>query len=538
MIKKTILASILGSLVLVGCGESGGSGGSGGSDGGSGSTTSVSGYAIDGYITGATVFLDKNFNGVLDSGEPNATTDSTGQYVLNLEGEVCKNSAPLVVSVPANAIDLDNPNTPIGEAYTLTMPPNAYLVSGNQEDVHVTPLTTMLWSSIYSEALNQDIELDCNQLATANSEQEVWLLDQLATSETEVAASLGVSDKNDLYSDYVEANDTALHTTAQNIVTDLKEVEKVKDAAPSGSKAFLMDHSSLEEYGITPNNSTKYVLTVTESSDGSYGEKITDLNDANTVYFESKGQRTENSTHLNESEVVFVSSSGSTGSCEVIDMSREKAATHYKIVTKEKTASGVTDVDNCPTTGTSEQTVTTVVSSTVDAAQGPVTTSHTSVAVYSTPLEAMPTISSNADTEAFILAIKGHVSGMENFETNFDDNALTPDSWVRTYKEAHTIIFGSDTKSHEVTRDQGGIWTKTLPNTKEYFCMSQYVVGNGNDPMEAWDQETTTGSNAVWVKAPSSSLVGKTIHQLCTENQAYWATDTIYWPITSATPGF
>jgi hypothetical protein len=56
--------------------------------------------------------------------------------------------------------------------------------------------------------------------------------------------------------------------------------------------------------------------------------------------------------------------------------------------------------------------------------------------------------------------------------------------------------------------------------------------------MEAWDQETTTGSNAVWVKAPSSSLVGKTIHQLCTENQAYWATDTIYWPITSATPGF
>ena len=42
------------------------------------------GAVIDGYISGATLFLDANKNGVLDIGEPSTTTDSNGEYNLDI----------------------------------------------------------------------------------------------------------------------------------------------------------------------------------------------------------------------------------------------------------------------------------------------------------------------------------------------------------------------------------------------------------------------------------------------------------------------
>jgi hypothetical protein len=42
------------------------------------------GAVIDGYISGATLFLDANKNGVLDAGEPSTTTDSNGEYNLDI----------------------------------------------------------------------------------------------------------------------------------------------------------------------------------------------------------------------------------------------------------------------------------------------------------------------------------------------------------------------------------------------------------------------------------------------------------------------
>jgi hypothetical protein len=42
------------------------------------------GNAVDGYISGATVFIDANENGLLDPGEFNTTTDSVGSYAVPL----------------------------------------------------------------------------------------------------------------------------------------------------------------------------------------------------------------------------------------------------------------------------------------------------------------------------------------------------------------------------------------------------------------------------------------------------------------------
>ncbi|NJR25623.1 MAG: hypothetical protein HC786_27535 [Richelia sp. CSU_2_1] len=47
-------------------------------------TLGAVGTAIDGYISGATVFLDANKNGIKDTNEPSTTTDSNGKYNLEI----------------------------------------------------------------------------------------------------------------------------------------------------------------------------------------------------------------------------------------------------------------------------------------------------------------------------------------------------------------------------------------------------------------------------------------------------------------------
>jgi hypothetical protein len=82
-----LISYLLLTLFLASCGGgSGGTGGTGGSAGSDGSgdasgtgqsvesSTEISGKVIDGYISGATVFLDLNFNGVKDVNEPSTVS--------------------------------------------------------------------------------------------------------------------------------------------------------------------------------------------------------------------------------------------------------------------------------------------------------------------------------------------------------------------------------------------------------------------------------------------------------------------------------
>ena len=54
-----------------------------GGGGSSSNSTTLSGAVIDGYIEGAKVCLDVNANGLCESSEPTATTNSQGQYKLD-----------------------------------------------------------------------------------------------------------------------------------------------------------------------------------------------------------------------------------------------------------------------------------------------------------------------------------------------------------------------------------------------------------------------------------------------------------------------
>lgn len=122
---------------MTGCGGTGGEGGS--FFGGSLSfiTTNVPITVVNGPIKNATVFLDKNLNGVCDPGEPSGITDVNGLANLSVNnGDLAK--FPVVAIVDTNAVDRDT--GPVNTRYVMKAPADAYAV--------ISPLTTMVQAQV------------------------------------------------------------------------------------------------------------------------------------------------------------------------------------------------------------------------------------------------------------------------------------------------------------------------------------------------------------------------------------------------------
>ena len=104
--------------------------------------TVISGNAIEGYVAGATVFIDHNGNGVLDPGEISTTTDAAGLFTLTIPPGTpdALEHGPLVLF---GGIDIAT-NLPF-EAVLLA--PDGYTV--------VTPITTVIQALIAVEGMSR-----------------------------------------------------------------------------------------------------------------------------------------------------------------------------------------------------------------------------------------------------------------------------------------------------------------------------------------------------------------------------------------------
>lgn len=149
----------------------------GGGSGGSGplaSANTLSGLAVDGYLQGATVFLDANRNGVQDTGEPSTTTDPNGRYTLNLgtsAGSVT--GLPVVVT---GGVDSDT-----GLTFTGRLSAPAEAVAQGQV---ITPLTTLV-DAMVAHKYAPDVATAKQQVATALG----LTVDQLGTDPVAAVAS-------------------------------------------------------------------------------------------------------------------------------------------------------------------------------------------------------------------------------------------------------------------------------------------------------------------------------------------------------------
>ncbi|WP_182030610.1 hypothetical protein [Vibrio sp. B1FLJ16] len=208
---KHLIPSIL-CCAIVGCGGGSGDGSS------SANTTSINGKAIDGYVIGATVFLDVNFSGQLDSNEPSVLTVEGGDYSLDLTGEFsgCEQYAPIVTHVPVGATDEDL--GVVEQEYYMSTPPT-YTPVTDEDIKNVTPLTSLIWDSIkddYAILQNKScIALKSNQDTYARMQEE------MQNEERRIAAQYNIT-VDELYSDYIADGNSELQTQAEFIVRQLQ----------------------------------------------------------------------------------------------------------------------------------------------------------------------------------------------------------------------------------------------------------------------------------------------------------------------------
>ncbi|CPF84419.1 hypothetical protein [Burkholderia pseudomallei] len=167
----------LGSLTLFAA--CGGGGGGGGSSSGSttASTSQLSGKAIDGYLSGATVCLD-NGQGACDTSQPSTTTDANGNYTLKVSGDMT--GKQLDVLVTSNTTDGGNKFTS-----TFTM---SAVVSGTTQNI--TPLTTMVVSQMKAGKSQADATTAVQNLAGSSVDPNVDYVANGDAGTAAVAASM------------------------------------------------------------------------------------------------------------------------------------------------------------------------------------------------------------------------------------------------------------------------------------------------------------------------------------------------------------
>jgi hypothetical protein len=120
--------------LIAGCGGSG-------STPATGTSATVSGAVADGYLVGATVFLDKNGNYQLDAGEPSTTTDANGAYTLTVDPADVGNYPIVALAVKGVTVDKDT-NQPVPASYILSMPQDS--VSGTVSSNFISPMSTQI----------------------------------------------------------------------------------------------------------------------------------------------------------------------------------------------------------------------------------------------------------------------------------------------------------------------------------------------------------------------------------------------------------
>ena len=102
----------------------------------------IKGKAIDGYISGAEIFIDQNFNFQKDDQEYSATTQNDGSFSIEVDSldlYQCLIDRPIIADVPIGAID--STSGTVIEPYQMILPPISNLGSFS---VVISPFTSLL----------------------------------------------------------------------------------------------------------------------------------------------------------------------------------------------------------------------------------------------------------------------------------------------------------------------------------------------------------------------------------------------------------
>ena len=190
------------------------------------------GKVIDGYISGAEVFIDQNFNFNKDLGELSTVSQENGSFLIGTDDDSlfqCLQNRPIVASVPVGATDQS-----LGEvtsAFRMILP--SINDAGGNNSIVITPFTDLLSQSIIkakeNSSITEDLSVEEGCLALGDSiassvSNEINQIVQ--TIESSFSVSL-----NDLVSDYISGNTNSNinETKAQRIGSFLPFFKLIQD---------------------------------------------------------------------------------------------------------------------------------------------------------------------------------------------------------------------------------------------------------------------------------------------------------------------
>jgi|GEM_PF-3456648 len=141
---------LISSAIITGCGSNENATTAGVGSGGTGSLAkTISGTVADGYLVYATVFLDKNGNGLLDADEVFTQTDENGSYTLRIDSNDVGKYPIVALAIAGTTYDMDsNPdkNNPVKvkltTSYTLSLPKE--FVSDSVNSNFISPISTQI----------------------------------------------------------------------------------------------------------------------------------------------------------------------------------------------------------------------------------------------------------------------------------------------------------------------------------------------------------------------------------------------------------
>ena len=192
--------------------------------------TSITGKTIDGYISGAKVFFDVNFNQRLDAGEYNGTTADDGSFDIKINDVdlACIKARPIVADVPVGAVD--STLGEVTEAYQMILP--SYNDAGTNKVV-ISPFTSLLTEAILNGKNASDLDEDLTVTEGCEAAGDA-VANNISSNVTNLISSIestfGVT-WADLISDFIETGGTTKVTenVAQKIASFFPYYKEIKD---------------------------------------------------------------------------------------------------------------------------------------------------------------------------------------------------------------------------------------------------------------------------------------------------------------------
>ena len=191
-----------------------------------------SGKVIDGYVSGANIFIDQNFNFQQDAGEYSATTDFNGEFSISVDSSIasCLKARPIIANVPVGAVD-----STLGEvtqAYQMILP--------SIDDTGASSIVISPFTSLFSEAilnaksnLKEDLTVD-EGCSSSGDDVASTISSRIDSLKLSISNSFGIS-FTDLTSDFIASSGVKVNeTAAQNIAKLLPYLQKIDNQVSDG----------------------------------------------------------------------------------------------------------------------------------------------------------------------------------------------------------------------------------------------------------------------------------------------------------------